>query len=628
MAIEEFFVFTRIVVSMCGIVAKISHNKDVKDFLISGLQKLETRGYDGYGLAISGSGVVKAGPKEMIVLKQLAQNLADGFVGIAHNRWATHGGAVTKNAHPHQSGSIFVVHNGQITNYGELKHELVTKGYEFVSDTDTEVLAHLICDYKKSGASFIDAVHQALLRLEQSTYGLAVMDTEDSSRMIIARMGSPVLVGIKEGQTFVASQESALFGYVDHYRELADGDIAEVSADGIVQIINITGEGNIPTEYAIDPEHYRSLEKQHEYWMYDEMMSAPETILRALQNGSRARVDAGVVLGGLVDNPAIAERLTTIKRFIFVGCGTSYHAAKVMALAMEELAQVEAQAIIASEWIYRATIFNPKTTCVVAISQSGETADVRKLIEMWKKRGVLTLGIVNVPNTQIPKITDAGVYCHIGKEVGVASTKAFLGQVVCGLLFVVLMASNRGLPLDRRNQLIEKILALPEKARQVLACEVQVKNLAKKYSWARDFLFIGRKYSEPVALEGALKLKEISYIHAEGYASGEMKHGPLAMIDEQFPSFVIAPKDSVYEMTLHNTMEIRARKGKVIMLTTIGNTEVEHYADDSITIPETDELLTPVLSVIPTQLFAFYMALEKGYNPDQPRNLAKAVTVE
>lgn len=613
---------------MCGIVAKISHKKDVKDFLLAGLQKLETRGYDGYGLAISGAGVIKVGPKEMNLLKQTAEMLPDGLVGIAHNRWATHGGALAKNAHPHQSGSIFVVHNGQITNYAELKSELLAKGYEFTSDTDTEVLAHLIHDYLKKGGSLFNAVRQALLRLEQSTYGLAVMHDAEPQGMVIARMGSPVLVGTRGGETYIASQEGALFGYVDHYRELADGDIAEVSAEGIVQMMNITGEESEKTEYAIDPEHYRSLEKRHEYWMYDEMMSAPETIARALQNGSRARIDVGVVLGGLVDNPEISQRLTKVKRFIFVGCGTSYHAAKVMALAMEELAQVESQAIIASEWIYRTAIFDSDTTCVVAISQSGETADVRKLIEMWKKRGVLTLGIVNVPNTQIPKITDAGVYCHIGKEVGVASTKAFLGQVICGLLFVTLVASNRGLSLARRNEIIRELLALPEKAQQVLRCESQIKELVKKYASARDFLFIGRKYSEPVALEGALKLKEISYIHAEGYASGEMKHGPLAMIDETFPSLVVAPKDSVYEMTLHNTMEIRARKGKVIMITTEGNTSAAAYADDAIYIPETDELLSPVLSVIPTQLFAFFMALEKGFNPDQPRNLAKAVTVE
>lgn len=613
---------------MCGIVAKISHKKDVKDFLLAGLQKLETRGYDGYGLAISGGGVIKVGPKEMASLKQSAQQLADGLVGIAHNRWATHGGAVAKNAHPHQSGNIIIVHNGQITNYAELKKELLDKGYEFSSDTDTEVLAHLIHDYFKKDGSLFSAVHQALLRLEQSTYGLAVMNDTQPERMVIARMGSPVLVGTQGGETYIASQEGALFGYVDHYRELADGDVVEVSVHGIEHMINLTGEQSVATEYAIDPEHYQSLEKQHEYWMYDEMMSAPETILRALQNGSRARVDAGVVLGGLVDNPEISKRLTRVKRFIFVGCGTSYHAAKVMALAMEELAQVEAQAIIASEWIYRTTVFDAETTCVVAISQSGETADVRKLIEMWKRRGVLTLGIVNVPNTQIPKITDAGVYCHIGKEVGVASTKAFLGQVICGLLFVTLVASNRGLSLARRNEIISELLLLPEKAAQVLACESQIKALVKKYAWARDFLFIGRKYSESVALEGALKLKEISYIHAEGYASGEMKHGPLAMIDEQFPTLVIAPKDSVYEMTLHNTIEIRARKGKVIMITTEGNSDAAQYADDTIYIPETDELLSSVLSVIPTQMFAFFMALEKGFNPDQPRNLAKAVTVE
>lgn len=613
---------------MCGIVAKISAKKPVKDFLISGLQKLETRGYDGYGIYILGKGGAKVGPKELVVLQQQMEQISDGFVGLAHNRWATHGGAEQKNSHPHTSGPIHIVHNGQVTNYLTLKDELLKKGYVFVSDTDTEVLAHLIHDYFKQTNDLFTAVHQSLLRLEQSTYGLVVVHDDKPAEMVVARLGSPVLIGTKDDETFVASQEGALFGYVDYYRELNDGDIVLLAPTGIQKILNVSGELKTVAEYPIDPEHYKSLEKKSDFWMYDEMISAPETLLRALQNGSRARLNEGVVLGGLLDNKEIWTKLGKIQRFIFVGCGTSYHAGKIMALAMEEIAGIEAQAIIASEWIYRTAIFDPETTCLVAISQSGETADVRKLLEIWKMRGVLTLGIVNVPNTQIPKLTDAGVYCHIGKEVGVASTKAFLGQVTCGLLFVILMAQQRGLSVADRTKYISEILKLPEKAKLVLEQESHVKSLVKKYAMTRDFLFIGRKYNEPVALEGALKLKEISYIHAEGYASGEMKHGPLAMIDEQFPSFVIAPQDSVYDMTLHNTAEISARKGKIIMVTTIGNESAAKHADDVIYIPKTLEVFSPILSVIPTQMFAFFMALEKGFNPDQPRNLAKSVTVE
>lgn len=613
---------------MCGIVAKIADQKPVKDFLISGLQKLETRGYDGYGIHILGKGGAKVGPKELSRLQQEMELVSDGFVGIAHNRWATHGIASQKNSHPHTSGPVHIVHNGQVTNYLELKGELLKKGYVFSSDTDTEVLAHLIHDYCNQTHDLFTAVHQALLRLEQSTYGLVVIHDDYPQIMVVARMGSPVLVGTTGHETFVASQEGALFGYVENYRELNDGDIVLLSPVGIQKTVNVSGELKVIAEYPIDPEHYKSLEKKSEFWMYDEMISAPETLLRALQNGSRARLDQGVILGGLIDNKEIWNKLSKIKRFIFVGCGTSYHAGKIMALAMEEIAGVEAQAIIASEWIYRTAVFDPETTCLVAISQSGETADVRKLLEIWKMRGILTLGIVNVPNTQIPKITDAGVYCHIGKEVGVASTKAFLGQVTCGLLFVILMAQQRGLSLADRARYINEILTLPEKAGEVLNQETHIKSLVKKYAAARDFLFIGRKYSEPVALEGALKLKEISYIHAEGYASGEMKHGPLAMIDSSFPTFVIAPKDSVYDMTLHNTAEIHARNGKIIMVTTAGNTTASNHADDVIYIPQTMEVFSPILSVIPTQLFAFFMALEKGYNPDQPRNLAKSVTVE
>jgi glucosamine--fructose-6-phosphate aminotransferase (isomerizing) len=613
---------------MCGIVAKISKDKPVKDFLLSGLQKLETRGYDGYGIYIGGKGGAKVGPKKLEELRKRMISISDGLVGIAHNRWATHGGAEEKNSHPHTSGPIHLVHNGQVTNHNQLRQELVDKGYVFLSETDTEVLAHLVHDYSKKTKDIFEAVQETLLRLEQSAYGLVVIHDEFPDQMVVARLGSPVLIGTNGDETFVASQEGALFGYVEHYGELNDGDIVLLGPSGIQRTENVSGELKTIAEYPIDPDHYRSLEKKSEYWMYDEMISARETLLRALNSGSRARIDHGVILGGILDNPEIWSRLSHVKRFIFVGCGTSHHAGKIMALAMEEIAGVEAQAIIASEWIYRTAIFDPKTTCLVAVSQSGETADVRKLLEIWKMRGVLTLGIVNVPNTQIPKLTDAGIYCQIGKEVGVASTKAFLGQVTCGLLFVILMAQQRGLSITDRTNYISEILELPRKAQKVLLQENHIKHLAHKYSQARDFLFIGRKYNEAVAMEGALKLKEISYIHAEGYASGEMKHGPLAMIDNDFPSFVIAPKDSVYDMTLHNAAEIHARHGKIIMVTTEGNNEAGRHADDVIFIPETQEVFSPLLSVITTQMFAFFMALEKGNNPDQPRNLAKSVTVE
>jgi glucosamine--fructose-6-phosphate aminotransferase (isomerizing) len=395
--------------------------------------------------------------------------------------------------------------------------------------------------------------------------------------------------------------------------------------NGVEKTKNFAGE--MVQEFKIrvlDTSHQVS-EKTGKHWMYQEMRGAGDTIRNAI--GHRATLDQGIVLGG-IEKPEIQERLKKINRFIIAGCGTSYHAAQIIAMTLEEIAGVQANAIVASEYIYRTTVFDSETTALICISQSGETADVVRLMTEWKTRGMLMLGIVNVPDTQIPRLTDAGIYCNIGPEIAVASTKAFLGQVVCGNLFALWMGQQRGLSVAERNEYIQELLDLPIKADAIFDQEAEIKTLAGKFAQVKNFLYLGRKYHAIVAAEGALKLKEISYIHAEAYPSGEMKHGTIALIDKDFPTLVIAPNDSVFKATMNNVAEIRARHGKVIIISTPDSELISTDEQIVITIPKTKEFLSPLLTVIPTQLFAYYATLALGYDPDCPRNLAKSVTVE
>jgi glucosamine--fructose-6-phosphate aminotransferase (isomerizing) len=477
---------------------------------------------------------------------------------------------------------------------------------------------------------FFEAVEKALLRLGvTSRFAFLIMDETTPDTIIVARRGSnPVLWSQHEGTIYFGSQAAVFHGYTQHYQEVPEGHVIQFGTTGPLQIKNITGE--IVKEFqtrTLDAQH-EGYEKKGAHWMYQEMRDARETITRAL--GHRISHEAGIVLGGIEDS-AIQERLRKIDRFIIAGCGTSYHAAQIIALQIEEIAGIQAQAIIASEYIYRTTIFDPQTTALICISQSGETADVIRLMQEWKPRQMLMLGIVNMPDTQIPRLTDAGIYCNIGPEIAVASTKAFLGQIVCGTLFALWMAQQRGMSIAERDRYITELLALPEKAERIFEQEDHMKELATTYATHRDFLFLGRKYHAVVAAEGALKLKEISYIHAEAYPSGEMKHGTIALIDKDFPTLVIAPHDSVYAATMNNVAEIQARQGKVILITDDNNLDsvASHGNQDAtIIIPSTLETLSPILTVIPTQLFAYYACLARGYDPDQPRNLAKSVTVE
>lgn len=620
---------------MCGIAGIIQKKGNGVPFLVNALNTLNTRGYDGYGIKMEGRSVVKAGLKGLNdLIKEVSKRHIEGVVGIAHNRWATHGAATVQNAHPHVSGSISVVHNGTIDNYEETKEELQDKGYKGIeSDTDTVVFAMLVSSHRNKGDDFFTAVKKSLLRLgETSTWAFLVMDEQNPGQIIAARKGSsPILWATKNDSTYISSQESALNGFVQKYQELYEGDVALFEAGKLVIRENITSEiqEHFKT-YEIDPEHYVQPEQTSDYWMYQEMMDAPNVIKKAI--GKRARVEEGIVLGGIED-PIIKSRLRAIKKFFIAGCGTSYHAGQVIADSLQEIAEVEAEAIVASEAIYKNHIFDHNTTALIVMSQSGETADVIRLMNEWKPKGVLMIGIVNVPNTNITKLTDAGIYCHIGSEIAVASTKAFIGQVVCGVMFAIAMGQQRNLSLVKRNTYISELLLLPDKANEVLAQESQIKSLARKYSNSRNFLFMGRKYNSIVASEGALKLKEITWdysggIHALGISAGEMKHGTLAMIDKSFPTFVIAPKDSVFGATINNVSEIMAREGEVILVTTKGTVVNNIDPNNIIYIPETLEFLSPVLTVIPTQIFAFYVAIKRGCNPDMPRNLAKAVTVE
>lgn len=622
---------------MCGIAGMITQSGDVVPFLVNALKTLKTRGYDGFGIAVAGAELVKDGYQSIdAIIAKIKEDQLSGATGIAHSRWATHGAPIAKNAHPHQQGPILVVHNGDIDNYDVLKGELIEKGFEFKSDTDTEVFAALVSWYRTQKEQlFFDAVQSALDRLgSTSTYAFVVMDESTPGMLIAARRGSSLLWSTEGGNTYVASQEAAFYGFVSKYQELADGEVAVFTAGKLEQITTAGADVKIKKMvYEIDPEHYQEPKKTSEHLMYQEMMDARNVIERAI--GKRASKEYGIALGGL-EKPEIQNRLLEIDRFIIAGCGTSYHAAILLADALQEIAGIAAEAMIASEAIYKTTVFNPKTTAVVVISQSGETADVVKLMTTWKKTGVLMLGIVNVPNTQIPRLTDAGIYCHIGREDAVASTKAFIGQVICSVLFTLWMAQQRGkLSEGMKEQYIDALLKLPEQATQVLLQEHKAKKLAGQViASAGNVLFMGRKQNAVVAFEGALKVKEITFneagdgVHAIGIAAGEMKHGTIAMVNEKCPVVVIIPKDSVYTATMNNFKEVQARSAPIIVVTTEGIILPKIDMKHTFVIPQTLELLSPVLSVIPLQMISFFAAICRGCNPDMPKNLAKSVTVE
>jgi len=595
--------------------------------LVDGLKRLEYRGYDSAGVAIISEKVVKVvkAPGKIVELEGRleGESMKGKNIGIAHTRWATHGPPTEDNAHPHTdcSGKLALVHNGIVENYLELKTELEADGHKFHSETDTEVLVHLVEKHMKSGYSLVEAVRSTVGEV-RGTYGLAVVSSDAPEEIVVARMGSPIVIGLGTDEFFVASDASAIINHTRNVIFLDDGEMCVLRPDGY----EIKTLGNLPV--AKDPEELEwsaeDVQKNGQpHFMKKEMLEQPEVLL----NSTRGRLkpkDGKAILGGLRD---IAERLRELDRIIIVGCGSAYYAGLVGEYMLEEYAGIPVEVELASEFRYRKPIID-RHTAVLAISQSGETADTLAAIREAKEKGALTLGIVNTVGSTIARDTDAGVYNHAGPEIGVASTKAFLSQVTVLALMALFLGRQRDLSMVMGERIANEINQLPDKLQTILDQFDSIVKLAEKYKDARDFMYLGRKYLNPIALEGALKLKEISYIHAEGYAAGEMKHGPIALIDPDFPTFVLAPKDSVYEKTISNLEEIKARGGKIIALTTEGNEGIRSLVDDVIFIPKTLEMLTPILAVVPLQIFAYGVSVSKGIDPDKPRNLAKSVTVE
>lgn len=611
---------------MCGIVGYIGGKNNGINAVIGGLQTLEYRGYDSAGIAFIDP------KKQAHVIKQVGQvknitetdePLPKGGISLAigHTRWATHGLPNIKNAHPHfnTDKSIFVVHNGIIENAPELRDRLISEGYVFVSQTDTEVIPHLIDFNLKNTKSFAKAFDKTLREL-QGAYAIAAITTSEPDTLYAARLSSPLVLGVGDGEFIVASDPAAI---VEHMRQvvyLEDHEMVIVNAKGY-EIKNVRQAKTVTRKAETLAQGHEEIGRgSFEHFMLKEMHEVPDTLRSAIRG--RVRVETNTVkLGGLQN---VEERLKEIDRIIIVACGTSYYAGLVGEYLIEQIAGIPVEVQLASEFKYRDEPLTQRTA-VLAISQSGETADTIAALKKVEDYGILRLGVVNAIGSTIARLTDAGVYCHAGPEQAVASTKAFVSQVTVLSLIALDLAR---VATKHFTPVLRELAELPEKAEAVLAQANAIKKIAKKYAGEHDFLYIGRGYGFPCALEGALKLKEISYIHAEGYAAGEMKHGPLAMIEESFPTFAIATNSPLLEKTYSNIEEIRARKGRVIAIATEGNTQIKKLADDVIYIPKTLEQTAPQLIALVMQLFSYYVACEKGYNVDRPRNLAKSVTVE
>ena len=608
---------------MCGIIGYIGDNGAL-DIGMKGLKRLEYRGYDSAGLAISNGKEVSC-IKVVGKVEELEKIVGDkDLVGssiILHSRWATHGGITESNAHPHADckGNIFVVHNGIIENYKQIREKLKLMGHKFVSETDTEVLPHLIEHFYNGNLE--EAVIKALKYIK-GTYGLVVMAKYNSDRIVVARMFSPLVISVNEHGGFVASDPSAIISHSKRMIFLEDGEVAVIKKDDFI-ITDLEHRVKDKKETELDWDIEEAQKSGYAHFMLKEIMEQSESVANSMRG--RLIIEEGISKLGGIDS--VKDKLKDIKKINILACGTSYYAGLIGEYLLEELAGIPTEVDFASEFRYRKfpTVENE---AYLFISQSGETADSLAALKEVKKRKALSLGIVNVVGSSIARETDAGVYNHAGPEIGVASTKAFTSQVVVLALVALFLGRQRNLSLADGKTIAKEISKLPELINNTLKDISAIELLAKKYNSASNFLFIGRKYSYPVAMEGALKLKEISYIHSEGYSAGEMKHGPIALIEENFPTIAICPQDSVYEKTVSNIQEIKARNGKVIAITTQGNEEIKSLVDDIIYIPKVNEVLSPILSVIPVQIFAYYMAVSFGHNPDMPRNLAKSVTVE
>ncbi|MGK0384760.1 MAG: glucosamine--fructose-6-phosphate aminotransferase (isomerizing) [Bacteroidia bacterium] len=614
---------------MCGIVAYIG-KKEAYPILIKGLKRLEYRGYDSAGISLVNSELKVFKCKGKVAHLEAFVNGKDisGSIGIGHTRWATHGEPNDVNAHPHYSGNeqLAIIHNGIIENYDSLKKELIKRGHIFKSDTDTEVLIHLIEDIQANeNLALSEAVRVALTQVV-GAYAIAVLDKNDPNVIIGAKKGSPMVVGIgKDKQEFfLASDATPIIEYTKEVVYLDDEQIVElrVGKDPVLRSI----ENEVLTPYIQELElHLEAIEKGgYEHFMLKEIFEQPKSISDSMRG--RYHIDSGSVsLGGIID---YEQKIANAKRIIIVACGTSWHAGLVGEYLIEDLARIPVEVEYASEFRYRNPIIGEEDV-VIAISQSGETADTLAALELAKSKGATIIGICNVVGSSISRITDGGSYTHAGPEIGVASTKAFTSQVTVLLLMALRLAHKRGSIAESRfRQVLASLEKVPAQVEEVLQSADLVKYIAGQYKDARNFLYLGRGYNFPVALEGALKLKEISYIHAEGYPAAEMKHGPIALIDEEMPVVVIATSKGSYEKVVSNIQEVKARKGKIIAIVTKGDTVASELADHVIEIPETEEELVPILASIPLQLLSYYIAVMRGCNVDQPRNLAKSVTVE
>jgi glucosamine--fructose-6-phosphate aminotransferase (isomerizing) len=614
---------------MCGIVGYIG-TKQASDIIVKGLERLEYRGYDSAGVALmNGQLDIKKGKGKVQNLRdKLEADPTEGWVGIGHTRWATHGAPNDVNSHPHvsESGKIALVHNGIIENYSTLKKELENKGRTFKTDTDTEVVAQLIEEIYENGngddLTFEQAVQMALQQVV-GTYGLAILHKEQPERMIVARKGSPLLLGIGDGEMFVASDASPIVEHTKKVVYLDDGEMAVVTKDDYeVKTIQDEPLTKKVHELAMSIEE---IEKGgYPHFMLKEIFEQPTSISNCL----RGRIDVdnhSIQLGGIAD---VLDKLVDAKRLIIAACGTSWHAGLVGEYLFEHLAKLSVEVEYASEFRYREALIDEDDVMLV-VSQSGETADTLAALRTAKERGALTLGVCNVVGSTIARDTDAGVYTHAGPEIGVASTKAFTTQVSVLAMMAILLGQKRNtIDPEYANRLIEELDRIPGKVEKILGKSDSIKEMAKLFTYAPNFLYLGRTYNFPVALEGALKLKEISYIHAEGYPAAEMKHGPIALIDEMMPVVVIAATDHTNDKMISNIEEVKARKGRIISITGEENEEVIDLSEFYCPIPETEDCLSPLLTSIPLQLLSYYIAVNRGCNVDQPRNLAKSVTVE
>ena len=611
---------------MCGIVGYIGP-REAFPVIIKGLKRLEYRGYDSAGIALINNDMLvykKKGKvadlEESVIGKNVQSN-----IGIGHTRWATHGEPSDRNAHPHLSndGNLSIIHNGIIENYASIKQELVNNGYTFSSDTDTEVLLNFIQDIKLNAKCSTEEALRIALKRIVGAYCILLLDKDDPTTIIAARKGSPLVIGIGKGEHFLASDATPIIEYTKEVVYVNDYEIAIVKADELI-LKNLGNEKQTPFITKLDMELAAIEKGGYDHFMLKEIHEQPSTIFDCLRGRLLPQINE-IRMSGIDDN---LDKLINAKRIVFVACGTSWHAGLIAEYIFEELCRIPVEVEYASEFRYRNPVIN-EGDVIIAISQSGETADTLVALESAKEKGAFIFGIVNAVGSSIARISHAGAYTHAGPEIGVASTKAFTGQLaVLTMMALRLAQAKETISTDRFNHLMKEIEAIPEKVKEILKDTTNIQNIAKIFKDTPNALFLGRGYNFPIALEGALKLKEISYIHAEGYPAAEMKHGPIALVTDKLPVLFVATRDKFYEKIVSNVQEIKARKGIVISVATDGDEIIPTLSNATMFVPDTDEILAPLLSVVPLQLLSYYVGVNKGYNVDMPRNLAKSVTVE